>query len=360
VDAVLADNAAALARVPECLHREVYHAPRPKSVHDASELGQGLIEISLMLRLSAIRAARAGSTEAAFRDILLVAHLGRLVESDPELTLLSAMIAAGQKGGAVTALGVVLRHVAPSRERARDLATELAALTTPPAAWRAVWASEYRMRRQSYTETAHAAAHEPPPPLFDGKSRWPNPLALLPASYTFKLNDSLALAAEESRAYQAEAGVPCRALARRDARSRSAGLQILLPDGIGRVLHEIGAPNFGKFVLRRCQADTRLAAAGAWLALRAYEHERGKLPASLAELVPERLAVLPIDAYDGQPLRYDAAQRLVYSVGEPSVADDPSLDPRFPIPSATAAPEGGAPAPQDARNAATSERVVRR
>jgi hypothetical protein len=57
------------------------------------------------------------------------------------------------------------------------------------------------------------------------------------------------------------------------------------------------------------------------LACRAYEEATGHLPETLEELVPDYLPAIPRDPFDGQPFRYSAERRLVYSVGE-NLADD--------------------------------------
>jgi len=47
-----------------------------------------------------------------------------------------------------------------------------------------------------------------------------------------------------------------------------------------------------------------------------YERDNGALPASLELLIPQYIASVPVDPYDGQPFRYDPARAIVYSVGE--------------------------------------------
>ena len=51
------------------------------------------------------------------------------------------------------------------------------------------------------------------------------------------------------------------------------------------------------------------------MALRLFEKRTGKLPATLAELVPAYLTAVPRDPYDGNPFRYAPEKRLVYAVG---------------------------------------------
>jgi len=72
------------------------------------------------------------------------------------------------------------------------------------------------------------------------------------------------------------------------------------------------------------------------VALRRYELRNSKWPDSLDELVPEFLSVIPLDRFDGQPLRYKLqdGSPLLYSVfadktdngGKPNVETDPNAD----------------------------------
>ena len=61
----------------------------------------------------------------------------------------------------------------------------------------------------------------------------------------------------------------------------------------------------------------RLRAARAALAVERYRLKRGGLPASLQDLVPEYLKTVPLDPFDGKPLRFRKLGRgfMVYSVG---------------------------------------------
>jgi hypothetical protein len=61
-------------------------------------------------------------------------------------------------------------------------------------------------------------------------------------------------------------------------------------------------------------------------AIRLFQLDRGRAPASLAELVPDYLPAVPIDPFSGQPLVYrvKAGKPVVYSVG-PDEVDDGGL-----------------------------------
>jgi hypothetical protein len=74
-------------------------------------------------------------------------------------------------------------------------------------------------------------------------------------------------------------------------------------------------------VLSACKVECKLSAVRLLLACRAYEEATGHLPETLEALVPDYLPAVPRDPFDGQPFRYSAEQRIVYSVGD-NLTDD--------------------------------------
>jgi len=66
------------------------------------------------------------------------------------------------------------------------------------------------------------------------------------------------------------------------------------------------------------RAHAHLDLAQTALALERYRLARGKLPSQLEELVPQYLAQVPTDPFDGQPIRYrpDPPGYRLYSIGE--------------------------------------------
>lgn len=51
-------------------------------------------------------------------------------------------------------------------------------------------------------------------------------------------------------------------------------------------------------------------------ALHRYRRVNGGLPGELADMVPDFIESVPMDPFDGQPIRYDAERGIVYSVNE--------------------------------------------
>jgi hypothetical protein len=92
-------------------------------------------------------------------------------------------------------------------------------------------------------------------------------------------------------------------------------------NGISRFLHESLIPALGPQIEGACIDRVTSHATLALVALKAYKAKTGRLPQSLAELVPEYLSAVPVDDMDGKPLRYSPEKKVLYSVGK-DLADD--------------------------------------
>ena len=51
-------------------------------------------------------------------------------------------------------------------------------------------------------------------------------------------------------------------------------------------------------------------------AIKCYKRKTGRLPDALDALVPEYIDKVPLDPYDGRPMRYSREKKRVYSIGE--------------------------------------------
>jgi hypothetical protein len=75
-----------------------------------------------------------------------------------------------------------------------------------------------------------------------------------------------------------------------------------------------------------CERRVPTRATSVLVALKAYKVKTGRLPQSLAELVPEYLSAVPVDDMDGKPLRYSPEKKVLYSVGKDLSDDGGSKD----------------------------------
>ncbi len=92
--------------------------------------------------------------------------------------------------------------------------------------------------------------------------------------------------------------------------------QVLLGGNFtGEIMFNVTMPAVDGVIKTKCREAVKAKATITLIALKAYQTQQGKLPATLQELVPDYLSAVPTDDFDGQPLRYRPADRLIYSVG---------------------------------------------
>ncbi|MEO7299792.1 MAG: hypothetical protein ABI042_14590 [Verrucomicrobiota bacterium] len=121
--------------------------------------------------------------------------------------------------------------------------------------------------------------------------------------------------------------------------NRSTVKRLLSGNAVGQILVEMTWPAQKTFSSKKCRENVAVAATQAILALKCYKEKYGKLPLALTELVPDFLPQVPIDDFDGKPLRYSVEKKIIYSVGLDSIdsggqqtnAAGKSLDIPFPI-----------------------------
>lgn len=94
-------------------------------------------------------------------------------------------------------------------------------------------------------------------------------------------------------------------------------------------LSMIVVPALDAAVRAMARADANDKAVEAQLAIELYRRKHGKLPTALEELVPELLAEVPIDAFNGKPLIYrvDPTEILIYTVYNNRVDDGGVFEP---------------------------------
>ena len=87
-------------------------------------------------------------------------------------------------------------------------------------------------------------------------------------------------------------------------------------------------PAFGKMEPAFVRSSAELRCAAVMLALERYRQATGKWPDSLESLVPRWIAKVPVDPFDGKPLRYRRFDQgvIIYSVGMDEVDNGGELE----------------------------------
>lgn len=104
-------------------------------------------------------------------------------------------------------------------------------------------------------------------------------------------------------------------------------LQLLSTNATGRVLYQITMPVYETVIKRKSEITTRRAMTATLLALRCHWLDHGTLPERLDELVPEYLPAVPLDDFDGKPLRYSREKWRLWSIGQDLIDHGGAADP---------------------------------
>ena len=65
----------------------------------------------------------------------------------------------------------------------------------------------------------------------------------------------------------------------------------------------------------KCRENCAVEATRILIALRCYQIGHGELPETLNALVPEYFGTVPLDDFDGKPMKYSKVKKVVYAVG---------------------------------------------
>jgi hypothetical protein len=113
----------------------------------------------------------------------------------------------------------------------------------------------------------------------------------------------------------AQAMLACDAIDEEFAQARESKVKLLSAPNLGGKF--VGFRSWGSaggLIRKSCGVTAMHRMTVAMLALRRFEGKHGRLPATLEELVPEFLPAVPVDPFDGKPLRWKPDEMWVYSV----------------------------------------------
>lgn len=326
VNSVTLDALVAALAEPEWQPRHIAWREDPLTRNDVWQ------QVAVMKRLEAMLLQQRGMELEAFGAAFDLMALGLRMQ---ELEALPSYYLHGltlYQGGALLLADLVNRTRLPT-DRLMVLQAGLARMEISDDALRQFFSSCYELERDRLLAKARSGVgggDADPAADVNGRS---GPMDSQ-ADPFFKPNATLRLfassfrdlAGEVQRAHFARSG---RALDRIPARRQ--GLRRLLNSNwrgeayfAERIRHYAGF--YDQQTLLKAQRELVLTL----FALRRYHAVHGRLPAALADLVPEFIPELPIDPFDGEPLRYNPRDAILRSVGSDLVDeggwfDDDSL-----------------------------------
>ena len=239
------------------------------------------------------------------------------------LSLLEGLFANALRYGQATNFAAIFRSglLAPEEERALLHELALAARDVSPLEYAIL--GEYRLQCRACREFDYDVPFSPPSLFGEGRTYW------IPYSLGYKPNriqNALALRvrraiAEVRTPYEPRAtdsppgafdqGPPTGVLERAGA--------LLRGNYVGESLFVNLDPQYRSLRISTLSRTAYLRATLVAIALYLHERDRGSVPSTLQALVPDYLGAVPLDPFDGQPIRFDVDEVAVYSVGSDGV-----------------------------------------
>jgi hypothetical protein len=339
VTTLLAENAAALEALTAADGKPGFAVPPEHAARSPSSLDPVLEDtlawmwLKDLRLLRALRLQRHGQTRAALAEILATARLGYVIQGAANGSLTHYLTGRGIRIGAFERLIEIAASSKLPRETLLALSAEVATLDANDRGFADALAGEYRVDL-GFLEEVSVSSRAPDKGAKNLLSvlvgdRSARALGtVLPVEYLYQPRRSAALWAGSYRSLQRSIGQTYLVYSREshDMNTLELHLRLVLgPNAVGLALwHENALWN--DFVAWKCGENVRAAATSTILALLAYEHEHGSLPDRLDELVPGELSQVPIDDFDGAPLRYSRERRRLWSVGT-ELRDEGGSDP---------------------------------
>ncbi len=297
------------------------HLERP----DSLAFNPAFEELWSWAELAHVRAVRArsrfrkGQRAEAFRDALGVVRLGHRIEGAGG-SMLHYSTGRVVKGPGLVLLAKFARHTPRGAPLLRDASLRLGQFRVNQPGFAGAFEAEYH-----FVAGGLDLAFEGEADVVPGAARgdlFSRLMTELPDAYALHPNRTKLALILLFTGLQQDALRPCgdmphypAAAASRPAEGAGAADLYLEPNAAGRVVLEWVPSAFGRFLRDKCDENVQVDATRTLLALRAFQLTRGALPQSLEQLVPDYLGALPIDDFDGLPLRYSRERGLLWSVG---------------------------------------------
>ncbi len=341
VDAYLAETQPILAQADTIATLPHFDFAGELELQNAAAPLEPLLNLAKTLQLSSAHARQKGDWATAARDAIRLHNWAGLIARGqvPAIVLLTASVIDGFSAEAGNALNV---PALPAAER-----DAVAKTWSVPIDWMGGQQRSLALEYQFFRHLEDELKHERNPFRLLGMSTPGERFVIDPDSdpgspghpwlssfigteifsWSLQLNTTRREAAEYVRNYL-RAFTPTFSAKNFPANQRASS-SYDIQNGASPSVREMLIPNFGgRIVLENFMPSANpatntspyLATASDRLiqtsfALRHYYDDHRTLPSTLAALVPEYLPAVPVDPFDGQPLRYDPARGLIYSVG---------------------------------------------
>jgi hypothetical protein len=274
---------------------------------------------------------KAGRKDKAIGAVESMLRFGNVVQlKDGGTCLISIMIGIAIKGRSLAYLNEMMSEGWLPEKGDRGLDTILADSLEKPEPWVTAWKSEYLLMGNILDDLKKF--HSRDFKYIGSADITPNGNAILRNDYSRYFLFKLFLRPEKTRKllYDFDSGWvrDSNTAYYKDMRPMDISMYTkLVPDTAGLVrsalkgdlgtnyIVAVAIPNFIRAFQKKYYLDFQIEATRLRIAALEYKRDNKQLPPTLAALVPDYISTVPADPFDGNPIRYDAARALIWSVG---------------------------------------------
>jgi len=314
---LLGDNEESLALLHKAIGMASLQIPEVKSFDDDLEFLSGWKSLTRLEVVHARNLFRAGKEIEAFDSALRIVQFGHQVEACGGL-IIHYLVGSSFKETGLLEIRRLVTNTTLSDEQMAVYMKALDSLRVNGIGLTNTFKMEYSLFVREMQKIASGQALGANSPL----AQMGNAMA---AKSTLSLPKTKALMAELYRACLAgiqhsKAAMPSHLFVKSFA-DKTMLQRLLGGNYTGEILVGMSKPSLVGMINIKCRENTSVAATQLLIALRCYHRQHGQLPESLDALVPKYLPAVPVDDFDGKPLRYLPAKKLIYSVGD-NLKDD--------------------------------------
>ncbi len=316
---IVSRNSQAFGYFSEAAHKSKFQDPAftdPSKINFSTVL-PSMNNWRIMARLSAIKAlylARQGKDKEAMDEALNAVRIGQKIQ-DSQVPLIEYLVAIAMKG---IGLETVQKVIVSSKLSSTELSQynqELNQFYKNEDGLITAFKGEYY--NQSWAIDAIVSGNKDIMPSIVSEDD--KVVKMVKNNYYFQPNKTKAIFAEYTRTIIKNTNKFCGEIQTVDVQRLAPSSVVRLyitENAVGKILHDIVAVSLTGVSTKKCQEDLLVGATQAMIAIKAFKNDTGNYPNSLNELVPNYLSLVPQDPFDGKSLKYSAAKKILYSVGE--------------------------------------------
>ncbi len=269
-----------------------------------------MVSLAKLVALRGIYLWREGRQQEGLESLFMLCDLGSTIQNS-QVSMIQYMISVAMTNIGLKGMNQCLHHGSPRLEVLRSGITYLDQLDIGIKGMKSAYTVEYQTMCNLAFKPLSLKNYEP--------QNWYERIIIrfpLVRDFLYKPNATMQLYADFFRARIADLDKPFIALDRNAGKNFQKRLNMKdLNNIIGKILVSVAAPNT-QLAEKLFETKALRIATQTNFALHAYKVEKGKIANSIAELNPIYLKEIPLDPFDGKPLRYSKGKGFVYSVGK--------------------------------------------